>query len=65
MLLIDCYEECKSYLKILNEKNVNEYTIPKMDFNSTNPEIITNLKNGQFTNENIIMDLVKNGEIAE
>ena len=50
---------------MLNEENVKEYIIPKMDFNSTNPEIITNLKNAPFTNENIIMDLVKNGEITE
>ena len=64
LLIKDCYEECYSYIKMLNEVNVEKYIVPKIDFDSTNPKLIVNLQNAPFDNEDIIMDLVKDGQIT-
>lgn len=64
LLIKDCYEECYSYIKMLNEENVEKYIRPKIDFNSTNSKQIVNLQNAPFDNESIIMDLVKDGQIT-
>ena len=64
LLIKDCYEECYSYIKMLNEENVEKYILPKIDFNSTNSKQIVNLQNAPFDNESIIMDLVKDGQIT-
>ena len=64
-LLKDCYEQCNFYLKMLNEETVDRHIIPKIDFNSTAPSIINKLVNIPFDNENIIMDLAKDGQITK
>ena len=64
LLIKNCYEECYSYIEILNEVNVEKYIVPKIDFNSTTPKQIVNLQNAPFDNESIIMDLVKDGQIT-
>ncbi len=64
LLLKDCYEECYGYIKLLNDENVEKYIVPKIDFNATKPKQIVNLQNAPFDNENIIMDLVKDGQIT-
>lgn len=45
LLVKDCYEECYSYIKMLNEENVKKYIAPKIDFNATNLKQIVNLQN--------------------
>ena len=47
-LLEDAYKECKEYYIYLSDNIINEYVIPKVDFNSTNDSILANLKNAPF-----------------
>ena len=63
LLIKDCYKECQSYINLLNKETVEKYIVPKIDFDSTEHKIINNLINAPFENENIIMDLVKDGQI--
>ena len=65
MLLKKWYSECKEYIVILNKETVNNYIVPKIDFNNTTNIIINNLQNGPFSNENTIMDLVKDGQLTK
>lgn len=65
LFLQDCYDECLEYIKFLNEENVEKYIVPKIDFNSTNPIIISNLQNAPFDNEGCLMDFVKDGQIKK
>lgn len=65
LLIKECYQECKNYVEFLNQKTVEEYIVPKIDFDSTDNKIISNLKDSPFINENIIMDLVKDGQITK
>lgn len=59
LLLENCYDECLNYIEILNEEIVDNYVVPKIDFDSTNPKIIRNLQNTPFENEVYLMDFVK------
>ena len=65
MLLKSCYEECISYINLLNDELVEKYIIPKVDFNSSESKIVNNLQTAPFINENIILELVKDGQITE
>lgn len=65
MLIKDCYKECHSYINFLNQETVEKYIVPKIDFDSAEHKIISNLQNAPFENESIIMDLVKDGQIAK
>lgn len=65
LLIKECYQECKNYVKFLNQKTVEEYILPKIDCDRTDNKIISNLKDSPFINENIIMDLVKDGQITK
>lgn len=66
LLLKECYKECLEYSNMLTQEIITNYVVPKVDFNSTNFEnsIINNLQNGPFGNENIIMDLAKDGQLT-
>lgn len=63
LLMKHCYQECIEYAELLDQKVVEKYIVPKMDFNSTDNTIINNLRNAPFINETIIMDLVKDGQV--
>ena len=65
LLMKECYQECIEYVELLNQETVEKYIVPKIDFNSTDNKIIYNLKDSPFANENIIMDLVKDGQITK
>lgn len=65
LLIKQCYQECIKYVELLNQETVQKYIVPKIDFDSTDHKIINNLKDSPFTNENIIMSLVKDGEITK
>lgn len=65
MLIKGCYKECQSYINFLNKETVEKYIVPKIDFNSTEHKITNNLQNAPFENENIIMDLVKDGQVSK
>jgi len=67
LLIKKCYQECLEYVKFLNQETVEKYIVPKIDFNSTKYEgtIICNIQNSPFLSENIIMDLVKDGQITK
>lgn len=66
IFLKNCYEECTSYINLLNNnETVEKYIVPKVDFSSTDSKIVDNLQMAPFINENIIMDLVKDGQIEE
>lgn len=65
LLIRNCYEECKEYIKFLNDEMVRKYVVPKIDFNSTNNDIISNIQNGPFENESIIVDLMKDGQVTK
>ena len=65
LLIKECYQECKKYVELLSQETVEKYIVPKIDINSTDNKIICNLKDSPFANENIIMDLVKDGQITK
>lgn len=65
MLLQDCYDECLEFIKVLNDEHVEKYIVPKIDFNSINPIIISNLQSIPFINESYFMDFVKDGQITK
>lgn len=65
LLIKECYKECINYVEFLNQEAVEKYIVPKIDFNSTDNKIISNLKDSPFENENIIMDLVKDGQVIK
>ncbi len=65
LLIKECYQECIKYVELINQETVEKYIVPKIDFNSTDNNIICNLKDSPFANENIIMDLVKDGQITK
>lgn len=64
LLLENCYKECHSYIQFLNDEVVSKYIVPKIDLNSTDNTIIKSLQSIPFENENIIMDLVKDGQAS-
>lgn len=65
ILIKSCYEQCNFYIEILNKEIVENSIVPKIDFDSTNNTLIINLQNAPFENENIIMDLVIDGQITK
>lgn len=65
LLLESCYDECLNYIKFLNKEHVDKYIVPKVDFDSTNPSIISNLQSAPFENEGYFMDFVKDGQITD
>lgn len=66
MLMTSSYQECLLYIDILTEDTVNNYIVPKTDFNSTNSNTITNnLQQAPFSNEASIMDLAKDGQLEK
>lgn len=65
LLLEECYKECQNYIDFLNDETVKKYIVPKIDFDSTDHKIVKNLQIAPFENENIIMDLVKDGQIPK
>lgn len=52
-------------MEILTQEIIEEYITPKIDFNSTSNKIVSNLQESPFLNENVIMDLVKDGQISK
>ena len=65
LLIKECYFECLKWVDLLNQDIVEKFIVPKMDSNSTDNAVIVNLKNSPFLNENIIMDLVKDGQVTK
>lgn len=63
-LLIETYTECRKTIELLDNNEVlSKYIVPKVDFNKTDFDnfIVTNLKDSPFKNENIILELFKEG----
>ncbi|MGN1337073.1 MAG: hypothetical protein ACI4WW_01170 [Candidatus Coprovivens sp.] len=49
MLLKKTYKECQTNIDLIdNQKNLNKYIIPKIDFNSTNDKILNNFRTLPF-----------------
>lgn len=65
LLIASCYKECQEYLKLFTPETVEKYILPKVDFNSTTNKVITNLQEAPFANENVIMDLAKDGQLKK
>lgn len=65
LLINQCYHECLDYMKWLDQEMVEKYIVPKMDFNSTNNTVLVNLQESPFLNENIIIDLAKDGQFTK
>lgn len=65
LLLNGCYEDCKRYIDLLNEENVNNYIVPKIDFDSTDLGIAVNFSAAPFVNQDAIADFAKDGQIPE
>lgn len=65
LILINCYEECKKYINMISEEIVNKYIIPKIDFNAEKSIIITNIQNAPFDNDNVVIDLGKDGQLSK
>lgn len=65
-LLQQSYDQCSFYLKTLNDKFVEKYVVPKMDFDG-GPEqnrVVVNLKNAPFANEDLIISLINDGQVS-
>lgn len=63
-LLIETYTECRKTIELLDNNEVlSKYIVPKVDFNKNDSDnfVVTNLKNSSFKNENIILELFKEG----
>lgn len=65
LLIKESYFECLKWLDLLNQDIVEKYIVPKMDFNSTNNTVLVNLQESPFLNENIIIDLAKDGQFTK
>ena len=65
LILINCYEECKKYINMISEEIVNKYIIPKIDFNAEKSIIITNIQNAPFDNDNLVIDLGRDGQLSK
>lgn len=65
LLISSCYNECREYLKLYTPETIEKYILPKVDFNSTSNKVVTNLQEAPFANENVIMDLAKDGQIKK
>jgi hypothetical protein len=65
LLIEQCYQEILDYIDWLNQETVEKIIVPKIDFNSTNNKILDNLQNSPFQNEEIIIDLAKDGQITK
>lgn len=65
LLISSCYNECREYLKLFTPETIEKYILPKVDFNSTSNKVVTNLQEAPFANENVIMDLAKDGQIKK
>lgn len=65
LLFQECYRECITYVELLNQETVKKYIVPKMDFDSTDNSIISNLQRAPFMSENTIMDFVKEGQVTK
>ena len=65
LLIEQCYQEVLDYIDWLNQETVEKIIVPKMNFNSTNNKILDNLQNSPFQNEDIIVDLAKDGQITK
>lgn len=65
LLIEQCYQEVLDYVDWLNQETVEKYIVPKVDFNSTNNKILDNLQNSPFLNEDIVIDLAKDGQITK
>jgi hypothetical protein len=65
LLINQCYQECLDYIKLLDQETVEKFIVPKMDFNSTNNMILINLQNSPFLNDNVIIDLAKDGQLTK
>ena len=65
LILINCYEECKKYINMISDEIVNKYIIPKIDFNAKKSIIITNIQNAPFDNDNVVIDLGKDGQLSK
>ena len=65
LILINCYEECKKYINMISDEIVNKYIIPKIDFNAKKSIIITNIQNAPIDNDNVVIDLLKDGQLSK
>lgn len=63
LLINECYNNCIKYVELLNKEIVENHILPKVNFNSTDNKIIESLEYRPFENENIIIDLAKDGQI--
>lgn len=66
LLLKECYKECLEYSDLLTKDIIENYIVPKIDFNCIidDNSIIRNLQNSPFESENIIMDFAKDGQLT-
>ncbi len=66
LLMQESYKECIKSVKFLNQEIIEKYIVTKIDFNVIDKEnmIVINIQNSPFVNENIIMDLVKDGQVT-
>lgn len=51
MLLINsCYRECMKYMQLLDQETVEKYIVPKINFNSSDNILMSNLQSASFKN---------------
>ena len=66
LLIKKSYQECLGYMDYLCPALVQKYILPKCDFNSTAPNIvISNIQSSPFINEDIVIELIKDGQITK
>lgn len=64
-LLNEAYLQCIKDIDMLNKDVIENYVVPKINFDSTENQLIEKIQMNPFKNENIIMDLIRDGQISK
>lgn len=65
MLINKTYEDVKKQSNMMTIDTVRKYILPKIDFNSVENTVISNITALPFINENLILELAKEGHISK
>ncbi|MDG6155641.1 hypothetical protein NF716_04635 [Lactococcus formosensis] len=65
LLIKKSYEEVRKQADFMTIEIVKKYVVPKIDFKSTDNTLVNNMCNAPFEDENLIFELVKDGQISK
>lgn len=65
MLIKKSYNEAKKQADLMTIEIIKKYVVPKIDFNSIDNALVNNLCSAPFEDENLILEMVKDGQISK